>query len=250
MVAERTAARLEAYENKTSLLMVLLALVYLLVFAVQVLVVPLPPGTEAALDLVGFTVWATFAIDLAIRTYLAPRRMTFLTSHPIDVLAVAVPAFRFLRVLRVVTAGQWLVQRGSRLAISQTALAIVLSVGFLAVVGALAVLDAERGAPGSNIENFGDAMWWAFVTMSTVGYGDTFPVTAIGQLVAVGMMLVGIGLLGVVSGTLASGLVARLQGEQEDDLQLILEKMDGLEAQVTTLTKALQAAESNGNIGR
>jgi voltage-gated potassium channel len=159
--------------------------------------------------------------------------------HPIDVIAVAVPAFRSLRVLRVITAGQWLVQRGARLAIGRTALAIVVAVTFLAFMGALSVLDAERGAEGANIQNFGDAIWWAFVTMSTVGYGDAFPITGQGQLVGVGMMIVGVGLLGVVSATLAAGFLARIEGDQESEMQQVLQGMDELKAQVANLSAAL-----------
>lgn len=235
-------ARLEAYEDRTSLLMVVLALVYLGVFAAQVLIYPLPTGAALALDIVSYAIWITFAIDLAVRTWMAPHRLAYLGKHPIDVLAVIVPAFRSLRVLRVITAGQWLVRRGARLAVGQTVVAIVIAVAFLAFMGALAVLDAERGATGSNIQNFGDAIWWAFVTMSTVGYGDAFPVTGQGELVAVGMMIVGVGLLGVVSATLASGFIARLEGEQQSDMHLLLSKVDALQAEVSSLRAQLGLA--------
>ena len=236
---EARIARLEAYEDRTSLVMVILALVYLGVFAAQVLIYPLERTTAIALDVISYSIWVTFAVDLAVRTWMAPHRWAYLGKHPIDVLAVVVPAFRSLRVLRVVTAGQWLVRRGARLAVGQTVLAIVIAVGFLAFMGALAVLDAERGAQGSNIENFGDAIWWSFVTMSTVGYGDAFPVTGQGQMVAVGMMLVGVGLLGVVSATLASGFIARLEGEQQSDMNLLLSKVEELHAEVSSLRTEL-----------
>ncbi len=126
-------------------------------------------------------------MDLVVRSALAPSWAGDLLRHPIDVLAVALPMFRARRVLPVVTAGQWLIRRGRRLAIGQTAVALAIAVSFLAFVGALAVLDAERGADGVTLTTFGDALWWAFVTMSTVGYGDAFPVTIGGRLVAVGM---------------------------------------------------------------
>lgn len=234
-------ARLESYEDRTSVLMVVLALVYLGIYSAQVLIYPMPAATSRTLTVVSLVIWAAFAVDLGVRVYLAPRRWAYLLRHPIDVLAVIVPAFRSLRVLRVITADQWLVRRGARLAGGRTAAAIVLAVAFLAFVGALAVLDAERGAPGATIQNFGDAIWWSFVTMSTVGYGDTFPVTGQGEVVAVGMMLVGIGLLGVVSGTLASGFIARLEGEQASDMQELIAKMDGLHEELTVVRRELSA---------
>lgn len=77
------------------------------------------------------------------------------------------------------------------------------STGLVIFCAALTVLDAERGH-GGNIQTFGDALWWAIVTMSTVGYGDKFPVTTEGRFVGVGLMLAGIALLGIVTASVAS----------------------------------------------
>ncbi len=68
-------------------------------------------------------------------------------------------------------------------------------------------LSFENGARGSTIHNYGDALWWAIVTVTTVGYGDKYPVTAGGRGVAVVLMLVGIGLIGVLTATVASYFV-------------------------------------------
>lgn len=228
-------ARLDAYEQRTSFAMVVLALVYLGVFSIQVLVTSLSPAQATALSVLGNVIWAVFVVDLIIRVVLAPRRVDYLVHHPIDVVAVIIPAFRALRVLRVITAGQWLVQRGARLAVGRTALAIVVAVTFLALLGALSVLSAERGAPGANINGFGEALWWAAETISTVGYGDAYPVTFEGRIVAVGMMVIGVSLLGIVSATLASTMLARLRGDQETEMQAILRKLDSLERQLADL---------------
>jgi voltage-gated potassium channel len=83
--------------------------------------------------------------------------------------------------------------------------------GLVLFVAALAVLQAERGHPGGNIESFGDALWWAVTTVTTVGYGDRFPVTTTGRFVAGGLMLAGIALLGVVA------LRAQLEGLRRQD---------------------------------
>lgn len=238
------AARLESYENRTAMAMVVLALVYLGIYSVEVLNPDLPTALVAVLSVVGLAIWITFGVDLAIRAILSPSWRGYLLRHPIDVLAVALPMFRFLRVLRVVTAGQWLIRRGSRLAIGQTAVALGIAVSFLALVGALAVLDAERDAAGATITTFGDAIWWAFVTMSTVGYGDEFPVTFLGRIVAVGMMLVGIGLLGLVSATLASGFLARLQAQEDSEQAELLARLDSLQAEVASLSTLLRSGGS------
>ena len=88
---------------------------------------------------------------------------------------------------------------------------VVGATSLLSFVAALTVLDYERRSPDANIASFGDAMWWALTTMTTVGYGDRFPVTGEGRLVAAGLMLAGIALLGVVTATMASWLVQRLR---------------------------------------
>jgi voltage-gated potassium channel len=71
-------------------------------------------------------------------------------------------------------------------------------------IGAWLVLLFEEKAKGSNIHNYPDALWWAIVTVTTVGYGDRFPITGGGRTVAVILMLVGIGLIGVLTATVAS----------------------------------------------
>lgn len=108
----------------------------------------------------------------------------------------------------------------------------------IAFCAALATLDVERDAAGANITNIGDAMWWALETMTTVGYGDRFPVTSVGRLVAVGLMLSGIALLGIVTATFASWLVARvtiLEGEAAETAIDVAE----LTAKIRRLTAAL-----------
>jgi voltage-gated potassium channel len=98
----------------------------------------------------------------------------------------------------------------------------------LAFCAALAVLDAERSNPDANITDFGDAIWWAITTMTTVGYGDEFPISGLGRLVAFGLMVGGITLLGTVSATLASWLVETVAAEKEqaEDLQAMVRRLE------------------------
>lgn len=84
------------------------------------------------------------------------------------------------------------------------------AVVLLIFVAALAILDAERGKPDANITSFSDAAWWAMTTITTVGYGDRFPVTGTGRLVAAAMMVAGIALLGVVTASVAAWFVERV----------------------------------------
>ncbi len=231
--------RLRRYEDATSTAMVVLAAVYLIGYAVEVIGTDLPNWVGSTIEVLSNTIWIVFALDLLIRLALAPRRLQYLLRHPLDVVAVVVPMFRFLRILRVITAGQWLISRGRRLAVGRTAMAILVAVGFLALVGALAILDAESGAPDARITNFGDAIWWAFTTMSTVGYGDMYPVTPAGRVVAIGMMTVGVSLLGIISATLAAGFLAQTRVEQESENAVLLRKLEQLEVQIGALSRKL-----------
>ena len=92
----------------------------------------------------------------------------------------------------------------------------------------LAVLDAERSSPNANISDVGDAIWWAVTTMTTVGYGDHYPVTAAGRLLAFGPMIGGIALLGTVTATLASWIRETVAAEkaQAEDLQVTIQRIE------------------------
>ena len=88
----------------------------------------------------------------------------------------------------------------------------------LMVVASVAVLDAERGHPGSTIQTYGDALWWSAVTATTIGYGDVYPVTASGRIVAFGLMLVGISMIGVVTASIAAWFVGRNEEAAENEV--------------------------------
>ena len=95
------------------------------------------------------------------------------------------------------------------------------------------VLSFEAHAKGSNIHNFGDALWWAIVTVTTIGYGDKFPVTGGGRAVATVLMFVGIGLIGVLTATVASYFVTQ---NADDDKADLVERLDRIESMLVELT--------------
>lgn len=111
----------------------------------------------------------------------------------------------------------------------------------------LVVLDAERCStpnatkPGSNISNFGDALWWSATTITTVGYGDHYPVTATGRFVAVGLMLGGVALLGVVTASIASWLIDRVRETEASVQAATRDDVHALALQLEELTTAIAA---------
>ncbi|MEJ3749138.1 potassium channel family protein [Actinomycetes bacterium KLBMP 9797] len=123
--------------------------------------------------------------------------------------------------------------------------AIGVAVAAAGAVAALAVLDAERANPDANIRTYGDALWWAVTTITTVGYGDRFPTTTEGRLVAAVLMVSGIGLLGVVTASLASWFVERV-GEVARAEQSTQAKLDALTAEVRALRLRLDERDDQG----
>lgn len=110
-------------------------------------------------------------------------------------------------------------------------------VGFVA---SLAVLDAERTSAGANIRTFADALWWAATTVTMVGYGDRFPTTTEGRIVAVGLMVTGIALVGVVTAALASWFVEKVAEVQAAEQRTEAEVSD-IAAEVRALRRELEA---------
>ncbi len=163
----------------------------------------------------------------------------FLRTNVLDLLVIALPLLRPLRLLRLVT----LLRVVNRTATHQLRGRVVSYVVggsiLLALIGALAILDAERGVPGSTIQTIGDAAWWAVTTMSSVGYGDMYPVTALGRWIAVGLMVSGIGILGTVTATLASWLTDRLREETAAAEQSVLTEVHALRDEIQSLRQQL-----------
>jgi voltage-gated potassium channel len=109
------------------------------------------------------------------------------------------------------------------------------------LAGASVELEAERDAPGANITSFGDAMWWALTTVTTVGYGDRYPVTPEGRVVGGVLMVVGIATVGAVTAAIASQLINPRQTTQPQPAD---ERVHQLEAQIAHLTAQLDSARA------
>ncbi len=194
--------------------MTVLAVAFLFVYGGPVIWPDLPSWVIRGAEAANIAIWAVFAGDLAIRLWLAENRVRWLVKHPIDLLTVLLPMLRPLRILRVFTAGHSLLTR--RGGLMRTGQAILMSAAVLITVGALAVLDAERAAPGASIVTFPDALWWGMTTVTTVGYGDLYPVTSTGRIVAAALMVVGISVLGAITASVAAWFVSATATAEAD----------------------------------
>jgi voltage-gated potassium channel len=197
---------------------------FLVVYAVPIVDGDLSRPAAHGFRIASWVIWIVFAADFAMRMVLAERRLRYAAKHWLDVLIIALPLLRPLRLLRLVTLLKVLNRRATSGLRGRVVVYVIGGAALLAFCGALAVLDAERANPEANITSFGDALWWAMTTMTTVGYGDRYPTTTQGRLAAVGLMVGGIALLGAVTATLASWLVDNVRGsEQEQTADLMVE---------------------------
>ncbi|WP_238220063.1 potassium channel family protein [Tsukamurella pulmonis] len=231
--------RRQVWERRTNPLMIALALGFLAVYAVQVLDVAPTPLVRCLVDWSDIAIWAAFVADYLIRVRLSTDRWRFVRTHPIDLLAIALPPFRPLRALR---AAPLLIGGLHRARLTRARLAVFVGTTSVLVVFlcSLAFLDAERGAPDTKVTGYGDALWWAAVTVTTVGYGDVYPVTTEGRIVALLLMVVGIGLISFVIGTATSWVVDQLKAADARALNTDRE-VDELTAEVRALRTEIAA---------
>jgi voltage-gated potassium channel len=228
--------RLDRWEQRTGSWLTGLAL---LSFVTLVFDGLMESGTSVVL-VFDIAAWATFAADYVIRIYLAVDRWSFVRSHPLDLAAVALPPLRVLRLIASLARVAALARRGlaERVMVTTTLVAVTVVIG-----AAATVLDAERNAPDSNIATFPDALWWAATTVTTVGYGDRFPVTAEGRLVGVVLMVVGIAVFGSITAALAGRLIQASAEETSDPADR--DRVKELEATVARLSNTLERVSAD-----
>ncbi|MDT0342600.1 potassium channel family protein [Streptomyces litchfieldiae] len=232
------------WERRTEIPLLALALLFGVAYAVPVVA---PESAGWVRDLchgVEWAVWAAFALDYLTRLLLSRDRWAFVRGHPLALVAVALPLIQPLRLLRLVAALLLVGQRARMAPQIRVTTYVAGSCAGLLMFGSVAVLEVERDMPGSGIHSLGDAVWWAFTTMTTVGYGDTAPVTGPGRVLAVGLMLSGIALLGVVTANIAAWFIARFErddaelGRQTAAIAELTAEVRELRQQVAELTAA------------
>lgn len=165
-----------------------------------------------------------FLGDFVYRLYKAPSKMQFMKWGWIDLVS-SIPTFdyfragralrliRLLRVLRAFRSTKVLLNHVFRKK-THGAMTSALIIAILMIIfSSIAILQVETDT-SSNIKTAEDALWWAYVTITTVGYGDKFPVTTEGRLIAISLMTVGVGLFGTFTGFVASWFVAEKKNEE------------------------------------
>ena len=209
----------ERWEKRAEIPLLLLAVAFLIAYAWPVLDPRMSPDLRTSLEVASWTVWAAFIADFAARLYLADDRRAYAVAHWYDVGLILLPMLRPLRLLRLLAFARVLNRSAAGSLVGRVS-TYVAGIAVMAVgLGALAVLDAEQDAAGANIRSFGDALWWSATTVTTVGYGDFYPVTTTGRLVAVALMVVGIASIGAITAGVAAWLVAQVEAEAREDVE-------------------------------
>jgi voltage-gated potassium channel len=188
-------------------ILTVLALGFLIAFSYPAFVNPVPTSTQTLLNIVQWVSWIAFATDLFFGLINTKSKKLYLKKHPLEVAAVLLPFLRPLRLMRVISFGGLAIQKvaiGRQFAIT---IKVFLASIFVAYISAVQITITERAVDGSNIKNFGDGIWWAITTVTTVGYGDRYPTTTEGRCLAVALMIMGISLMGVITASVAAWFV-------------------------------------------
>ncbi len=236
---QRSENALIRFEQATNLPMLLLALLFTAIIALPELV-DLSAASTLALEAVELVLYAVFVLEIAIRLYLAPHRLRYAATHWFDILIILIPIFRPLSAARSLRAARLL--RGLRIVgpLARSALEIrdlfkhrgvaggLMLALFAVCVCSVAVWRVESNSEGP-IRDLPDAVWWALTTVTTVGYGDTYPVTHEGRAIGVMLMLIGIGVFGTVTASVAAFFV---EASEANELTEIREALARIEARL------------------
>jgi voltage-gated potassium channel len=223
---ERTLERLTAVVRPYDLFMLGLSVYVLLALAVETFF-RLPPTTSAILEYADAGICVIFLADFLLNLVRARDKLAYLKWGWIDLIS-SIPtidalrwgrAVRLVRVIRVLRgvrsmkrlAPFILARRGEA-----TLLAAVLLSILMIVFASIAILQLEGDVAGANITTAQDAIWWAYGTITTVGYGDRYPVTTGGRMLAVTLMTTGLALFGTWTAFLASWFVEHKHPEREN----------------------------------
>ncbi|MCG9631949.1 MULTISPECIES: potassium channel family protein [Vibrio] len=231
-----------------------LILSFLALFVISgLLFAPIDNESKQVLIGLDFIICSVFLLQLTIDLFRSENKTSYLKVHWIDFLA-SIPMveplrfariFQILRVILVLRSSKRIFRELFRNRKETTLASIILLLVLLLTIGAGTILLLEHKEPGANITTGHDALWWAFVTISTVGYGDHYPVTASGKLVASLVIVCGVGVFGMISGLITSLITEPTDSQNQrieskdkkldlilEQQQQILNRLDKLEQQI------------------
>ena len=195
---------LKEWQKKAALPTLILSLLYTVSFVYPIYWYPVSHEVKTFCLVINYLTWAAFAFDYLIQMKLAPDNRKYFKSHIFELLLVVLPVFRPLRALRALAFTAQAGIRSRKAFIRSLPIVMTGATVLMIVIMGAAILDIERNAPGGNIKTPMDALWWGLVTVTTIGYGDKFPVTTEGRLVAGVLIIFGIALISTLTGAFAA----------------------------------------------
>jgi voltage-gated potassium channel len=208
----------------------------------------LPKEISEILQTLDTLVCVLLLTDFGIRFYKAESKLAFMKWGWIDLIASIpnlpilrigrlVRILRIIRLLRAIRATQKISSLLLKNKFQTGVTSVVLTSFLLIMFCSIAILICEQQDPDANIKTAGDAIWWSVSTMTTVGYGDVYPITAEGRIVAMVLMISGIGLFGILSGLAASFFVGSKQQGIVHEENKILARLEKLEEKIDHLKR-------------
>lgn len=185
------------------------------------------PSTMAVFRWIDNAACGVFFIDVLVRwrragwssEYWRWGWVDLLAAIPFDIAFRTLQIIRVYRIIRVLRVLYKLQELTSGTTLNERLLALPGVALVMIVFSTALMVEAERYAPGATIKSGGDALWWALTTVTTVGYGDTYPVTTEGRIIAAGLMLVGIALFGSISAIITSKLILPKETKDHEELR-------------------------------
>ena len=194
---------------------------------------------------VDWAIWGLFVVDYFVRLYLAARPLALVLRHLLDFAIVTLPLLRPLRLLRLLVLIEVL-QKAIGDAFRGSIVVYTVSGVFLLIYTAsLAVFDKERYLHGATINSFGKALWWSITTVTTVGYGDVYPVTNTGRVIAVLLMVGGISMVVWSPAALASWIIQRVAEEDAAIQSVTVAHVEELRSEIRTLGQQLRERKNS-----
>jgi voltage-gated potassium channel len=199
---------LHEWQKKMALPTLILSLVYTASFVYPIYWYPVSHSVKSLCLVINYVTWAAFAVDYGIQMKLAPNNMKYFKTHVFELILIAVPFFRPLRALRALVFATQASIRSKNALIKSIPLVMTGAAVVMIVIMGAAILDIERNAVGSNIHTPMDALWWGLVTITTIGYGDKFPVTTEGRLVAAVLIIFGVAMISTLTASFAAWILS------------------------------------------